>query len=122
MTNETPTGGGKPKPVSPRIAEVVRLLVTGACTTQKAAAERTGLHPNHVSRALKEPHVRAFMEAQAREAVTTGTMRASARLVELLDSSSEHVSFEATKHVLGIAGIRPAAQAQVSVNIDVRAG
>ena len=33
--------------------------------------------------------------------------------VELLDAGSEHVSLDATKHMLGIAGIKPAADAQV---------
>lgn len=49
-------------------------------------------------------------------------MRATARVLELLDASSDHVSFEASKHVLAIAGIKPTADAQVSINIDIKAG
>jgi hypothetical protein len=62
------------------------------------------------------------MERRARETIANGTMRASARLIELLDSASDHVSLDAVKHQLGIAGIKPASDAQVSVNIDIKAG
>jgi hypothetical protein len=63
-----------------------------------------------------------FIERRARETIAAGTMRASARLVELLDAASEHVSLDASKHMLGIAGIKPQQDAQVSVNIDIKAG
>lgn len=46
----------------------------------------------------------------------------AARLEALIDSASDHVAFDASKHVLAIAGIKPVAEPQVSVNIDVRAG
>jgi hypothetical protein len=49
-------------------------------------------------------------------------MRASARLLELVDASSEHVSLDASKHVLAIEGIRPPDQGQVSVNVGVSVG
>ena len=49
-------------------------------------------------------------------------MRASARLVDLVDAGSEHVSLDATKHLLGVAGIAPAQSPQVSVNIELKAG
>jgi hypothetical protein len=112
----------KPKRIPRRIAEVVNLLVTGECKTIKAAAERTGMHPNYVSGALKKPEIRVFIERAARETIANGTMRASARLIELLDAGSEHVSLDASKHMLAIAGIKPTADAQVSVNIDIKAG
>jgi hypothetical protein len=112
----------KIKRIPKRIAEVVHLLVTGECKTIKAAAERTNMHPNYVSGALKKPEIRVFIERAARETIANGTMRASARLVELLDAGSEHVSLDASKHMLAIAGIKPTADAQVSVNIDIKAG
>jgi hypothetical protein len=112
----------KPARIAPRIRQVVDLLVTGECKTQKAASERVGLHPDYVCRELKKPQVRVFIAQRARETIARGTMRASARLVELLDASSEHVSLDASKHMLAIAGIKPTADAQVSVNIDIKAG
>ena len=108
--------------VSKRIRQIVDLLVTGECKTQRAACERTNLHPSYVSRELKKSHVRVFIERRARETIASGMMRASARLNELVDAGSEHVSLDATKHLLGIAGIKPAADAQVSVSIDIKAG
>lgn len=105
-----------------KIGQVVDLLVTGECATQKAACERVGMHQSYVSRALREPHIQVFIARRARETIANGTMRASARLLELLEASSEHVSLDATKHVLGIAGIKPSPDTQVSVNIELKAG
>jgi hypothetical protein len=42
-----------------------------------------------------------FVERAARETIGNGTMRASARLLELLDASSKHVSLDASKHIGG---------------------
>jgi hypothetical protein len=114
-----------PKPirerrVSKRIAEVVRLLLTGECKTQKAAAERVGMNVTYLSEALKKPHIRVFIERRTRETIANGSLRASARLVELLDASSEHVSLDASKHLLAIEGIKPAAEPIANVNFNVR--
>jgi hypothetical protein len=116
-----------PKPirerrVSKRIAEVVRLLLTGECKTQRAAAERVGMHEGYLSEALRKPHIRVFMERSARETIAKGSMRASARLIELIDAGSEHVSLDASKHILAIGGIKPAEHAHVSVNVEIKAG
>jgi hypothetical protein len=122
LSTETDTKPAKEPRISKRIRQVVELLVSGACKTQKAAADRLDLHPDYVCRELKKPQVRVFIERCARETIANGTMRASARLVELLDAASEHVSLDASKHMLGIAGIKPSADTQVSVNIDIKAG
>jgi len=105
--------------VSKRLAEVVRLLLTGECKTQKAAAERVGMNETYLSEAFRKPHVRMFIERRTRETIANGTLRASARLVELLDAGSEHVSLDASKHMLAIAGIKPAAQPTTNLNIQV---
>jgi hypothetical protein len=108
--------------VSTRIAEVVRLLLTGECKTRKAAAERVGMNAGYLSEALKKPHVRVFIERRTRETIANGTLRASARLVELLDASSEHVSLDASKHMLALNGHKPTAEPTTLVNINIRAG
>ena len=108
--------------VSKRIAEAVRLLLTGEYKTQKAAAERVGMNESYLSEALRKPHVRVFIARRTRETIANGTLRASARLVELLDASSEHVSLDASKHLLSIEGIKPAAVPTTSVNLNVQAG
>jgi hypothetical protein len=117
--------GAKPvkeRRVSKRIAEAVRLLLTGECKTQKAAAERVGMNETYLSEALRKPHIRVFIERRTRETIANGSLRASARLVELLDASSEHVSLDASKHLLAIEGIKPAAEPIANVNVNVRAG
>jgi hypothetical protein len=108
--------------VSKRIAEVVRLLLTGECKTQKAAAERVGMHASYLSEALRKPHIRMFIERRTRETIANGTLRASARLVDLIDAGSEHVSADVSKHILAIAGIKPAPAATTLVNVNIKAG
>ena len=113
---------GRQPRIPPKISQIVDWLVTGACKNQQAACERANLDPSYVSRELRKVHVRMFAERRARETVANGTMRASARLLELMDCDSSSTSFDAAKHVLGIAGIKPAQDAQLSVSIDIKAG
>jgi hypothetical protein len=108
--------------ISKRLREAVLLLTPPECKTQKAAAEKLGMSPTYLSEALKKPEVRVFMERTARETVAVAQLRATARMVELMDASSEHVSADMARHVAAIAGIKPAHDAQVSVNIDIKAG
>jgi hypothetical protein len=56
------------------------------------------MNESYLSEALRKPHVRMFVERRTRETIANGSLRASARLVELLDASSEHVSLDASKH------------------------
>jgi hypothetical protein len=102
-----------------RIAEVVRLLLTGECKTQKAAAERVGMNYTHVCETLRKPHVRVFIERRTRETLANGTMRASSRLLELMDSASDNVSLDAVKHELALNGHQPPSGPAANVNISV---
>jgi hypothetical protein len=63
-----------------------------------------------------------FLEQRARQTIAVASARASERIVELVDASSEHVSLDAAKHVLAIGNIRPPDQGQVSVNVGVSVG
>jgi hypothetical protein len=108
--------------ISPKIAKAVNLLLTGECTTQKAAAERIGTSAAYLCTQLRKPAVEAFIARRSRETIAQGQMRASARLIQLIDASSEHVSLDATKHTLAIGGIRPPDQGQVNVNVGVSVG
>src|ERR1700682_5005622 len=51
-----------------------------------------------------------------------GTLRASARLLELIDAASEHVSLDASKHMLALNGYQPPAGPTALVNINIQAG
>jgi pantoate kinase len=107
--------------ISKRMQQVIALLASKGIT-QREAAKQVGMSEFHLSRELKKPQIRVFMERAARQAIAMGVLRASSRVMELVDAGSEHVSLDASKHVLGIAGIKPSQDAQVSVNIDIKAG
>lgn len=114
---------GKPARISPAVRKAVQLLLTGECKTQKAAAERAGISPVWLCLQLKKPAVEVFIANEARKTIAQGQMRASARLLELIDASSEHVSLDATKHTLAIGGIRPPDDGRgTTVNVGVSVG
>lgn len=109
----------------PRISKRMRKVLSALATrgmTQRDAAKLHGMSETWLSTALRKPEIQVFIARKMRETVAIGGLRASARLVELIDSASDHVSADVSKHALAIAGIKPAHDAQVSVNIDVRAG
>lgn len=112
----------KKERIPKRVRQAISMLVSGRAITQKAAAEAVGMHEATLCRQLKRSTVRVFYEREARDSIARGVMRASARLMDLVDGESEHVSFDAAKHVLGIAGIKPSNDSQVSVSVDIRAG
>lgn len=109
----------------PRISRRMRQVLTDLATkgmTQRAAAERAGMNESHVSRELRKPQIQAFIARKSRENIQIGVLRASARITELVDASSEHVSLDASKHVLAIEGIRPPEQGAANVNVNVSVG
>jgi hypothetical protein len=112
---------GRHKRISSRMQHALTLLATKG-VNQREAAKLAGMNEFHLSRELKKPHIQVFIERAARQTIATSMLRAANRAVELLDAESEHVSLDASKHVLAIAGIKPRADAQVSVNIDIKAG
>lgn len=110
------------RPIPKRVREAIDHYVTGRARTLTAAAKMASISREYFSRSLSLPHVASFLREKAARQVAMGAGRAAARLNQLLDSKSEHVSLEATKFSLGVAGIKPASDAQVNVNIDVKAG
>lgn len=119
---------GAPKGVTrtriPRkINQAIELLARGEVQTQKDAAERVNITPEHLCRMLAKPHVRGVLHARATENLARATLRASVRVEQLMDASSEHVSLDASKHVLAIANIRPPEDGRgVNVNVGVSVG
>jgi len=108
--------------VSRRMSEFIRLITTGECKTQKAACERVGIHPNSIAREMRKAHIRVFIDRAVRQTIADGSMRASARLLQLVDASSEHVSLDASKHMLALSGHQPPAGPGMQVNVNFRAG
>ena len=111
----------KERRISKRVRQAIELIGRKG-VTQREAAKQVGLHESHLCRVLKEPQIQVFIARNARQNIQLGVLRASNRVLELIDAESEHVGLDASKHVLAIEGIKPRADAQVSVNIDIKAG
>jgi hypothetical protein len=123
ISAKTEPNAAKPRRISKRLRQAIDLLVTGECKTQKAAAERLKLAPETLSRALREHHVLSYIEQQTRVVLSRSQAPAAATLIRLAtDAASEHVQKDAAIHLLAMAGHKPKADAQVSVNIDIKAG
>jgi hypothetical protein len=103
--------------ISPKIVQAVELLAKGDVRTQKQAAERVGVSEEWLSTMLGRDETRVLLEQTCRKYLRTGTVRATARLVELLDSNSSRTALEASKHVLGIGGISPPREGGVNISI-----
>ena len=112
----------KRRAISKRVREAIDLLAQGRVKTITAAAKSVGLTRERLSRALGEPHIAEHVRQKAGRTVAMGALRAAAREVQLIDAKSEHVSHDASKHVLAIAGIKPAADPNVNLNVSVKAG
>jgi hypothetical protein len=111
----------KKERISKRMREVLTLLATKGMT-QRDAANKVGMSETYLSGALRKPEIQAFIARKVRETIALGTLRASARVLELVDAASEHVSLDASKHVLAIEGIRPPSDAHHTVNVGVSVG
>lgn len=113
---------GKPKRISKRIKDAIRLLLHGECKQVTTAAERVGMTRSHLSNMLSAPHVQVFIAQERARTIANASLRAAARLGELVDASSEHVSLDASKHVLSIQGVAPPERGAGPVNVNVAVG
>jgi hypothetical protein len=108
--------------ISKPVLKAIDLLISGECKTQKAACERVNISETWLSIQLNKPAIEVFVAQRARRNLSRGVMRASARMVELLDASSEHVSLDASKHVLALDGIKPPDSSQPTGNTTINVG
>lgn len=120
-STSTPAKPARERRISKRMQKVLTLLATRGMT-QREAAKQCGMSETYLSVALKKPEIGAFIARKSRENIQLGVLRASNRMVELIDAQSEHVSADVSKHVLAIEGIRPPDQSQVNVNVGVSVG
>jgi hypothetical protein len=117
----TPNGTKRVR-ISKRMQQVVELLLSGECRTQKAAAQRVDLHPDHVCRELKKPQIQAFIARRTRETLTNARLPAAGVLLSLLDADSEHVQRDVAIRVLEETGDLRVNTAQPIGNTDVSIG
>lgn len=115
---------GRPRRVSKKIKQAIRGLLDGKYRTQSAAAIGESLSGDYLQRALHKPHVLSYIDVQVQKMLQSGKLRATGRLLELIDSKSDHVSFDASLATLGINGIRPveAPSTHIVNNVNVAAG
>src|ERR1700722_16368322 len=112
----------KKRAIPKKVRQACDAIVSGDEKTITAAAAKVGLSREYLSRQLGKPHVVEFLRAKAARTVALAAGRASARVTELMDAASEHVSFDASRHVLAVAGTKPAAEANVNLSLQIRAG
>lgn len=97
-------GGGKRR-ISRRLSHAIDLLISGKAATQAAAAEQAGLTREHFNRALKEPHVRAFVTRRTSEMLVGLVPKALATLARTLDSGNSQAALNASLVILKQFGV-----------------
>ena len=89
---------------------------------QREAAKLAGISEFHLSRELKKPQIQGFIAQRARQSMQIGVLKASNRLVELVDAESEQVAAKVAERILSSEGVLKSNQHQVAVSVDVKAG
>jgi hypothetical protein len=113
----------KARPIPRTIQDVIEALVSGRAKNLTEAAKGVGVSREYCSRFLsKRPDAVTYMQQRAARVLGVASTVAAARMAALIHAESEHVSFRAAEHVLGVSGIAPANQPQVSINIEAKAG
>ena len=108
--------------ISGAVRDAIEAMVRGVAKTITDAAAATGISREHLSRELSKPHVADHLRTKVMRALAVAAARAGHVKTALLDSPSEIVRDRASSYVLGLAGIAPASQPSVSVNVEIRAG
>ena len=115
-----------PKPKTPRISkrvkEAIAAMVSGECKTVTDAAAKANCTREYLSRSLSRPDIAEYLRNKAGRTIAIAAARAAAVKVDLLDCDSSHVRNDASSFVLETAGIRPARDPQVNLNLSVSAG
>jgi len=108
--------------ISKKVASAIDLMVTGVCKDITSAADKVGMARESLSRALNKPRIAEHLRQKVQRHLAIQAARAGAVKGELLDSPNEMVRDRASSFVLGLAGIAPAAEPSLNVNIEVKAG
>jgi len=97
-------------------------MVSGECKTVTDAAAKANCTREYLSRSLSRPDIAEYLRNKAGRTIAIAAARAAAVKVDLLDCDSSHVRNDASSFVLETAGIRPARDPQVNLNLSVSAG
>ena len=120
--NTLPAVTPKSRPISRRVKRAIRMMIDGKAKTITAAAELADLSREALSRALSRPNVVKYLHEKTLRSLGIAAARAGAVKIELLESRNARVRSEVATYLLAIAGIKPAADPQVSISIEAKAG
>jgi hypothetical protein len=114
---------GPTKRISKKVCAAIDAMIAGGeIKTIADAARHAGLARETLSRSLGIPHIAEHLRQKVIRHLAIHAARAGATKVDLLDSGNEMARDRASTFVLGVAGIQPATNPSLSVNIEVKAG
>jgi hypothetical protein len=111
----------KPKKITAKIAKAIEVLVMQPNMTITEATSQAGLTREHLSRALKEAHVRRAVLDRAAQELPLHALQAPGRIADLARTArSEKVRLEANQDLLNrtLEDVGPAATV-VNIQINV---
>jgi hypothetical protein len=112
----------KTRRIPEKTRRAIELLATGKCKTQTEAAAAVGTSRETLCRNLAKPHILEYMRQRAMRTIAMAAGRAAEVKAELLDCADNMVRDRSSTFVLGVAGIAPAAESSVNVNVAIKAG
>lgn len=113
------SAGDKPRLPSKRTRDAVALLLSGEVTTVKAAAARVKMRRDSLQKNFAEAHTRAFIVRERARMLQAGTLRATARLLELVDCESHKTSLDAVRLTLGLDGVVVEERRHITADVQV---
>jgi hypothetical protein len=108
--------------ISKKVQTAIEAMVSGESKTIADAAAKAGLARESLSRALNTPHIAAHLHQRVVRTLAIAAAKAGTTKVDLLDSDNAMARDRASSFILGLAGIAPAANPTISLNLDIRAG
>jgi hypothetical protein len=107
------------RPITKKLVQVIDALLDGSCKSQKIACERFKLSPSYLSRSLKKDKIRVYLARRTSETIAASQLPATATVLRLLENAkSEHVMFDAAKHMMALNGYHANPTAP-GVNINI---
>lgn len=104
--------GARNRKLNPKVERAIEIIEDcidkGQDIVIANIAQAVGLQRQALSKAVHREDIAARFAAKARSKLGGATMlRAASRMSRLIDAESENLQFEASRHVLAIAGIKP---------------
>ena len=122
---DTPEPDSAPVPkrrVSRKIIDAMNAMVAGDCKNITEAADKVGMERESLSRALARPHVAELLRSKVRKRLDVAAPAPAPSRWNCFDSDNAMVRDRASDFVLGLAGIAPAKEPAVALNLSIKAG